>query len=300
MRELSELRHRIDHIDKAISQLFLDRIEVSRDIAEYKRAHGSAIFDPARERANIAAARTRVPAELASYAATLQATLMEASRDVQHRSLNAEHELVAQVRAALNEAPAAFPANAHVACQGAEGAYSQIAVERLFRRPSLTYFDSFEAVFLAVEQGMAEYGVLPIENSTAGSLNQVYDLMMRKGFHIVRSCDVKTDHDPLNNYTRFACIAKHLAIFPEADRSSFIAVVRHEPGALHNVLARFYARGINLVKLESRPIPNQASKFMFYIEAECPVATSEFSTLLNSLGDACEDLRYLGSYTEVM
>ena len=381
MQSLPETRQRIDQIDQQITRLFLERMEASVQVAEYKRNSGGAIFDPARERANVAAASERVPPELASYAATLETVLMEASRDAQHRILDRESPLATSVREALLSAPATFPASAYVACQGVEGAYQQVAAQRLFRRPSLLYFETFEAVFSAVESGAAQFGVIPIENSTAGSVNQVYDLMRQHSFHVVRSCRLKIDHNLLvkpgtrmedvrvvyshqqalsqcssylarlphckahvcdntaiaaqkvaasndptiaalasracaelygleiadadvqdnkNNYTRFACIAKDLTIYPGADRSSLMVVVRHQPGALYNVLSRFYALDINLIKLESRPIPGRDFEFSFYFDIECPAAAGEFLTLLNSLDSACEDLRYLGSYLEVV
>jgi chorismate mutase/prephenate dehydratase len=106
--------------------------------------------------------------------------------------------------------------------------------------------------------------------------------------------------DNKNNYTRFACIAKDLVIYPGAERSSLMAVINHEPGALYNVLARFYALDINLVKLESRPIPDRDFEFMFYFDIECPAAAPEFRMLMDSLSDVCQEFRYLGSYTEVM
>ncbi|MBR3315978.1 MAG: chorismate mutase [Atopobiaceae bacterium] len=381
MEQLSDLRHRIDYIDKEISRLFLERMDVAAKVAEYKRATGTGVFDPARERANIAAASERVPPELASYAGTLESILMEASRAAQHRALGRRSTLTASLATALDEAPATFPAHAHVACQGVEGAFQQIATERIFRRPTIAYYGTFEDVFTAVERGEADYGVLPIENSTAGSVNQVYDLMMRHSFYIVRSCRLKIDHNLLvrpgthkedvrivyshqqainqcagfiasipgcrvhvcentaraaehvanssdpgigalasracaelyglevaqanvqdnsNNYTRFACIAKDLTIFPGADRASFMMTVDHRPGALYNVLSRFYALGINLIKLESRPIPGRDFEFMFYFDVECPAASEDFAALLDSLSDACEELRYLGSYLEVV
>ncbi len=381
MEQLSDLRLRIDHIDQEISRLFLERMDVSAQVAEFKRATGTGVFDPARERANIAAASARVPAELASYAGTLESVLMEASRAAQHRALGHRSALSASLMMALDQAPAAFPAHAHVACQGVEGAFQQIATERIFRRPTISYCGTFEGVFAAVERGEADYGVLPIENSTAGSVNQVYDLMMRHSFYIVRSCRLKIDHNLLvrpgtrkedvrvvyshqqaigqcanfiasipgcrvhvcentaraaehvasssdpgigalasracaelyglevaqpsvqdnpNNYTRFACIAKDLTVFPGAERASLMMVVNHRPGALYNALSRFYALGINLIKLESRPIPGRDFEFMFYFDIECPAASDDFVALLDSLSDACEELRYLGSYMEVV
>ena len=106
--------------------------------------------------------------------------------------------------------------------------------------------------------------------------------------------------DNQNNYTRFACISKDLIIYPGADRASLMLVVNHEPGALYNVLARFYALDINLIKLESRPIANRDFEFMFYFDIECPAAAPEFRMLINSLTDVCDEFRYLGSYAEVV
>lgn len=381
MKDLAEIRANIDRIDSDISRLFLERMDVSADVAEYKRATGKPIYDRTRERANIAAASQRVPAELAGYAGVIQAVLMEASREKQYKLLGQKSELSHRIEQALAEAPATFPQQAHVACQGVEGAYQQIAVDRMFRRPSLTFYHSFEDVFAAVQGGDADFGVLPIENSTAGSVNQVYDLMMRHDFFIVRSCRMRIDHnvlvrpgtslddvrivyshqqainqcagfiasipncrvhvcentakaaqivsesdrgdvcalasrscaelyglevakaavqDNLSNYTRFVCIAKDLTIYPGAERSSLMVVVNHEPGALHNVLSRFAALGINLTKLESRPIPGRDFEFMFYFDFEFPAAAPEFQALMDALSDCCEEFRYLGSYTEVV
>ena len=381
MKDLKEIRARIDSIDKEFSRLFLERLDVSADVAEYKRATGKPIYDRTRERENIAAASERVPPEFANYAAVIQSVLMEASREKQYRVLGQQSRVANHIEEALVASPSLFPKHAHVACQGVEGAYQQLAVDRMFRRSSLSFFDSFEGVFRAVESGLAEFGVLPIENSTAGSVNQVYDLMMRHDFHIVRSCRLKIDHNLLvkpgtnkddvrivyshqqainqcanyistipncrvhvcentakaaelvskshrndvaalasrscadlyglriaeqsvqdnqNNYTRFACISKDLIIYPGADRASLMLVVNHEPGALYNVLARFYALDINLIKLESRPIANRDFEFMFYFDIECPAAAPEFRMLINSLTDVCDEFRYLGSYAEVV
>ncbi len=84
-----------------------------------------------------------------------------------------------------------------VACQGVAGAYSQLACDKLFKLPHIMYFASFEAVFAAIERGLCRYGVLPLENSTAGSVNAIYDLMMKHDFRIVRSVRLKVDHNLL-------------------------------------------------------------------------------------------------------
>ena len=93
---------------------------------------------------------------------------------------------------------------------------------------------------------------------------------------------------------------RDLEIYPGADHTSLMMVVNHEPGSLYKVLARFYALGINLIKLESRPIPDEDFEFMFYFDIDCPVTAPEFETLLSSLDDVCEEYRHLGSYSEIM
>ena len=383
MPELSELRHQIDEIDDQIFRLFSERAKVSEDVAAYKRENGMRVFDPARERAKVAVAAARVPDDLATYAQVLMELLMEASRARQHELLGDARDCttLARINAARAATPELFPPSARVACQGVEGAYSQIAAERIFRRPQISYVPTFDAVFSTVEQGLARYGVLPLENSTAGSVNQMYDLMMEHAFHIVRTTRVKVDHNLLanpgatlpgirdiysheqavnqcaeflsglpdvrvhvcentavaarsvaesgrldaaalsslpcanlyglevlsasvqdrdNNYTRFACISRELEIYPGADRTSLMIVLPHEPGSLYKLLAKFYALDINLLKLESRPIPERDFEFMFYFDLECPVAAPEFSSLMATIESLCQECRYLGSYAEVL
>lgn len=381
MRELKDIRNRIDEIDGTIFDLFEERMRCASEVAEYKRGTGKPVYDAARERDNIQRASDHVRPDLAHYAAVLQSLLMEASRDQQYRQLGMSSDAATVVAAALASQPPYFPERAFVACQGVEGAYAQIAVDRLFKHANIAYFENWENVFEAVERGVCKFGVLPIENSTAGSVNHVFDLMRQHDFHIVRTCRLKIDHNLLvkpgtkkqdvhiiyshqqaisqcadylaqfrdvrvhvtentamaaqmvaesdrddvaalasadcadlyglelaertvqdmkNNYTRFACIAKDLTIYPGADRSTFMIATRHEPGALYKVLARFYALDINIVKLESRPIPEREFDFMFYFDVDCPAAAPAFQTLMNSLTDVCEDFRYLGSYSEVV
>ncbi len=97
----------------------------------------------------------------------------------------------------INADPAPFPKRAVVACQGREGAYSQIAAEKLFEVPEIMFNNTFEGVIRMVTDGLCEYGILPIENSTAGSVNEIYDLLVRYNVHIVRSTRVRVDHQLL-------------------------------------------------------------------------------------------------------
>jgi chorismate mutase/prephenate dehydratase len=91
-------------------------------------------------------------------------------------------------------AAGAFPQNAAVACQGVRGAYSEVAAQHLFAHPDILYMRTFDGVFRAVETGLCQYGILPIENSNAGSVADVYDLMKVHNFFIVRSVKVSIFH----------------------------------------------------------------------------------------------------------
>ncbi len=381
MQDLSEIRKRIDAIDTQICDLFSQRMQCTHEVAEYKRANNKPVLDRGRERAKLADVASKVPEPLRDYSQVLFNLIMEISRAQQSAENNQDSPLADQISRAVSDTPALFPQSAFVACQGVEGAYSQHAADRFFKHATINYYEEFEGVFRAVDQGFCKYGVLPVENSTAGTVNQVYDLMMRHKFSIVRSVRIKVDHNLLAlpgaklegirdiyshqqainqsrqfldslpnvtvhvaentaaaakmvaesgrtdvaalsscscaelynlvalarnvqdsdaNYTRFACIAKDLEIYPGADRTSLMVVTKNDPGSLYKVLARFYALDINLVKLESRPIPNSDFDFMFYFDVECPVAAPEFASLIASLDDVCEEYRYLGSYSELV
>jgi len=106
--------------------------------------------------------------------------------------------------------------------------------------------------------------------------------------------------DQGNNYTRFICISRDLEIYPGADRTSLMMVLPHQPGSLYKVLSRFYALGINLNKLESRPMPDRNFEFMFYFDLETSVYSPQFMQLMGELKDISEEFSYLGSYSEVI
>ena len=379
--ELSDYRTEIDRIDRQLTQLFAQRMEVSAGIGAYKKEHGLPVLDPARERKKLLDIAEQTPEELKEYAVSLYSLLFELSRSYQNRLSAGETPLTQSIRGAIENTPQLFPEQASVACQGVEGAYSQLACDKLFRLSNVLYFSNFEVVFSAIEKGLCRYGVIPVENSTAGSVNAVYDLMMHHNFRIVRSIRLKVDHNLLvkpgtrredireiysheqaisqcsaflaqfpnakvipcentaaaakmvassdrndlaalssrscmklygleclqssvqdqdNNYTRFVCISKNLEIYPGADRTSIMAVLPHEPGSLYKLLSRFYALGINLNKLESRPIPGRDFEFMFYFDLETSVYSPRFLQLMGELPSLCEEFSYLGSYSEVV
>ncbi len=379
--DIHDLRTQIDTIDDQLVTLFGQRMEVAAQIADYKKEHAMPIYVPSRERAKLADVAKKAGPDMENYTRVLYSMLFELSRSYQSKRTGELSALYHQITRAIEETPKLFPQAPMVACQGVEGAYSQIACEKIFKNPFILYFKNFEAIFTAIEQGMCQYGILPIENSTAGSVKKVYDLMIRHNFSIVRTFRLKVDHNLLvnpgatlgdikevysheqainqcgdflhslpgvnvipvgntaiaaqmvaesgrkdvaalssracaelygleclkysvqdkgNNRTRFICISKNLEIYPGADKTSIMMVLNHKPGALYKVLARLYTLGINVTKLESRPIPDREFEFMFYFDLETSIYSEEFVQLMCELDELCEEFKYLGSYTEVV
>ena len=379
---LEELRAEIDTIDDNLLQDFAQRMNVVGQIGLEKKSEGLPTLDPAREREKLADIVTKLPPEMEQYGYTLWSMLFEISRSYQS-SLNPQPSALRKdIERAIADTQPLFPPAATVAWQGVEGAYSQLACEKLFKHPQVMYFKTFESVFSAIESGFCDYAVLPLENSTAGSVKEIYDLMLsHSSFKIVRSTRLKVDHnlvakkgtkmsdikeifshpqaisqcakfldampgvkitacentaaaaeavaksertdvaaissyncvelyglerlaadiqDRSNNYTRFICISKKLEIYPGADKTSLMLVLPHRPGALYQILGRFYALGMNLIKLESRPLPDREFEFMFYFDLETSVYSDEFIRLVDDLDAICEEFQYLGSYSEVI
>lgn len=198
-KSLESLRHDIDRIDTELVNLFTERMRVSASVADWKRAAGKPVGDAARERALLSRVSALSGEEFEEYTRVLYATIMGLSRAYQHKRLDEHNGTADELARILRETSPIFPERAKVACQGVEGAYSQIAAERLFRVPDITFCSSFSDVFEAISSGKCRYGVLPIENSTAGSVRQVYDLMVKNRFYVVRSVRIKIDHCLLVN-----------------------------------------------------------------------------------------------------
>ena len=195
--ELNDIRKEIDSVDAQLVELYKKRMQLSAEVAEYKRSNNMPILDSSRERALLAKISEMSGTEFEEYSRTLYSTILDLSRSYQHKILGHTSALCEKIEKAVNNTPKIFPEQASVACQGVEGAYSQQAAEKLFRFPTITYFSNFNAVFSAIGAKMCKYGILPIENSTAGSVKQVYDLMKKHKFNIVRSVRIKIDHNLL-------------------------------------------------------------------------------------------------------
>ena len=196
-QSLEEIRGQIDEIDRQMVDLFKARMEAAAQVAEYKMENGLPVLDAGRERALLGKIGDQAGEELADYAQSMYRTILAASRSYQNGKMGRGSQVYDGIKKAMDTTPKLFPQRPTVACQGIEGAYSQIACDRLFKSPNIVYVQTFDHVFKAVESGMCQYGLLPIENSTAGSVKAVYDLMIRHNFYIVRSARLKISHNLL-------------------------------------------------------------------------------------------------------
>ena len=356
-------------------------MEIAERIGAIKREKGLPVLDTERERELLNRVGDQAGAENANGVRAVFNMLMAQSRSRQLLAGRPSGDLEQEIRETVKNTEQLFPERAMVACQGVEGAYSQIACEKIFRAPGIMYCRNFENVFSAIESGLCRYGILPIENSLAGSVNGVYDQMISHRFYIVRSTRIKIDHALLvrpgtrleeirevcsheqaiqqcsrflaahkewrinicsntaaaakmvaesgrgdiaaissgncaalyglerlegeiqnnsNNHTRFICISQKPEIYPGADHTSLMLVLPNRPGALYQVLGQFYAQGINLTKLESRPMPGRDFEFMFYFDIDASVYSPAFNRLMAEMEATLDRFSYLGSYSEVV
>ena len=191
---IDEIRNRIDKIDDELAGLFAQRLSLVEEIAKKKKEENLPILNTAREREIITRLTEGKSDAMAGYTKTLYTAIFDLSRSHQARVFSESSKVATSIRSALENTPALFPKSAVVACQGTEGANSTTACERLFERPSIMYFNTFEGVFAAVDKGLCQYGVLPIENSLHGSVTDIYDLMNKYRFSIVQGVKLKINH----------------------------------------------------------------------------------------------------------
>jgi len=191
---LDDIRIEIDEIDAQIVELYKKRMSAVSSVLEYKKQNNLPVLDKGRERKLLCRLSELAGDEFSADIIRLYSLIMEQSRAYQKRNININSQIIGKIENALSHTPPLFPEKATVAVQGTEGAYAQSACDKLFALPNIMYLKTFEDVFKAIDCGMCKYGILPIENNTAGSVNKVYDLMMSHNFYIVRSIRVKIDH----------------------------------------------------------------------------------------------------------
>ena len=378
MEQLENLRKEIDKLDDQISELFQERINIAGEIGKIKGEKGINVTNPQREKEIINRVTKSAPDDEKSIIKQLYENIFMLSKIHQSKFINVKSPTADKIRESLSDKKLSLPVSASVACQGVDGAYSGIAAEKLFEISDIMYFKNFEDVFNAVDKGLCEYGVLPIENSTAGSVLEVYDLMEKHNFYIVESLRMQISHvvaikntssidkikkiyshqqainqcsklikklgaesvalentavaakfvadsdsddvavicsekcaeiyglkivekgvqDNKDNFTRFICISKKMQFLSGADKVSVMTSLQNKVGSLNKMLSRFASQGLNLTKLESRPISGLQFEFMFYFDFEGNLENEGIINLMAELENSSEKFVFLGCYKE--
>lgn len=374
--DLLELRNEIDKLDDELIPLLLKRMDISRQVAEYKVQNGIPVLNEQRELEILEDVASKC-GEQGEVIKTVFSAIMDASRALQHKIIGGGEELrnlISNAKCEKNLTANGEP----IACQGVQGAYSGEAAKALFPDSPIDFHKQFEDVFEAVNQNKARFGIIPVENSTAGSVHESYDLIMKYKFFIVGAYDLRVDHcfcakpgvkfedienvyshtqalsqcniflknfdftgitfsntaaaakfvseseknniaaicsesaakkyglkiirkgiqNVTNNTTRFIVISKELVIDEDAEKISLIFSAPHRTGSLYRVLGRFSMTGLNLTKLESRPVANGRFDYYFYVDILGSVRDEQTLDLLCALSDELPEFSFLGNYYE--
>lgn len=377
MEDLQQLRREIDQIDRQITDLFRRRMAVTAEVGAYKVAHHMPVLDPQREQEVLAKKAQLVEEALRGDVTELFETIMSISRRQQRRLVEEDDPDFAHYIQARSAARTPLD-NPRVLYQGEPGAWAEEAAVRFFGdNYPRDRAERWEDIFLALKEGRADYGVLPIENSSTGSINQVYDLLARYGAFIVGEQVVRVEHclcappgaslDTLEevcsheqglfqcgayldghpawrrtamvntavaahtvarsgdvrrgaicsaraaalygltvlargintnqeNNTRFVVVSPVMELREGREKISALFTLPHRCGTLHRVMSVFAVSGLNMMKLESRPIPGRSWEYRFFVDFAGDLDGPEMDGVLRELTQSCESFRVLGNY----
>ena len=373
--DLLELRNELDGIDKQIVELYEKRMNVCGQVAEYKIETGKRVFDKEREKQKLEAGRALTHNDFNAYGVTeLFEQIMAMSRKLQYRLL-AEHDSVGKL--SFSKVDHFDTSKCRVVFQGAEGAYSQAAMIQYFGEGvNCFHVDTFRDAMLAIDEGSADFAVLPIENSSAGIVSEIYDLLVEFENYIVgeqiipinhcllgcagtKISDIKTvyshaqslmqsahylqekgwqqismknnafaaqkvaeDKNPTEaaiaseyaakvygleilekgvndlkeNSTRFIIITNQKVFSKDASKISLCFEVNHESGALYHALSHLIYNGLNMTKIESRPLEGRNWEYRFFVDFEGNMEDSAVKNALRGLREETRNMKILGNY----
>lgn len=216
MKDLLELREKIDHIDDQIAALYEERMVVAESVAEYKIQTGKKVFDKARELAKLKVLSENAHSEFTRKGIhELFDQIMSMSRKRQYQLLR-ERGIIEDL--GFTQADISGTSGTRIVFQGVEGAYSQQALIAYFGTQCDSYHvETWKDAMEAIQNGEADFAVLPIENSSAGIVSENYDLLVEYDNYIVGEQIIKIEHALLG--------------LPEADIDGINCVYSH-PQAL--------------------------------------------------------------------
>ena len=374
--DLKDLRKQIDEIDSSLVELYEKRMEVSSAIADYKIANGKKVYDREREIEKIKTVKGLAHSDFNRIGVEeLFSQIMSMSRKLQYQKLS---EQGASLRLPFIQIDSLTDSAKRVCYQGAEGAYSEEATFRFFGRDVNSFHvDTFRDAFGALEDGSADYAVLPIENSTAGIVSEVYDLLTEYENYIVgeQIIDIKhcllgvpgakledittvyshpqslmqsarflTEHADIrqismknnafaarkvaedkdktqaaiasrragevygleiikeainqaeSNSTRFIVVTNQKVFLKGAGKISLCLEIPHEAGSLYHIMSHFIYNGLNMTKIESRPIEDRNWEYRFFIDFDGNLEDSAVKNALRGLREEAKMMKILGNY----
>ena len=373
--DLLELRNELDGIDKQIVELYEKRMNVCGQVAEYKIETGKRVFDKEREKQKLEAVRALTHNDFNAYGVTeLFEQIMAMSRKLQYRLL-AEHDSVGKL--SFSKVDHFDTSKCRVVFQGAEGAYSQAAMIQYFGEGvNCFHVDTFRDAMLAIDEGSADFAVLPIENSSAGIVSEIYDLLVEFENYIVGEQIIPINHcllgcagtkisyiktvyshaqslmqsahylqekgwqqismknnafaaqkvaedknpteaaiaseyaakvygleilekgvnDLKENSTRFIIITNQKVFSKDASKISLCFEVNHESGALYHALSHLIYNGLNMTKIESRPLEGRNWEYRFFVDFEGNMEDSAVKNALRGLREETRNMKILGNY----
>lgn len=378
MRDLGDIRVEIDQVDKEILNLFNKRMELACQVAEYKIATGKKVYDKEREDAKLEKLSSYVDDDFSEQAVKeLYTQIMSISRKKQFAILQ---ERGVSFDTGFTQVDSFDFSDAVVCFQGVQGAYSQLAMLAFFDDEMKDSFhvDLWRDAMEAISTGKADYAVLPIENSLAGSIEENFDLLSEYNVAIIGEQILKVDHallgvkgatindiktvyshpkaiaqcenyirkyhidwdvknlrntamsaqkiqddgdktqaaigskynavlynldileesiqDDKNNETRFIIVSKDKKYKKSADKISLCLEISHEPGSLYRILSNLIFNGINMNRIESRPIKGVNWQYRFFIDIDGNLNDEAVRNALTGLKEECVSIRVLGNY----
>ncbi len=377
MDNLDETRRRIDDIDTRLLALFLERMQLAEDVAAYKIPRKLPVYNEKREKEVLASIKKNACPQFSKSAANLFSTIMRLSREWQYAKASRQDTdwaLGNQLKSAANRRLTIQTA----AYGGKEGSYSEQAAAKLFPDTELLASPGFEEACRAASEGRADAAVLPLDNTTAGSVSGTGELLQKYGLYIFRSTVLTIKHalmakpgtmlsdirevrshpqalaqctgtirehgwnavpmdntafaaeyaasspdgcvaaigsedaarlyglailqkginDSASNQTRFVAAAKEMSILPAASKVSLVFRQAHESGTLANALAIFSDAGLNLMRIQSEPIPEAPWEYSFYLDFAAMAPDARAMAALYQLEKESHFMRLLGWYTE--
>ncbi len=373
--DLQEIRGQLDVIDRELLALYEKRMKLCGEVAEYKIATGKPVYDGEREKQKLDAVAEMAGEACRQGAVELFSQIMTISRRLQYRLLAENGKGVDTGFAPVEEIPAE---GVRVVYQGVEGAYSHLASLEYFGEDcDLFHVKTWEEAMQAVEEGKADYGVLPIENSSAGAVSDNYDLLIKYHNYIVGEIFLPVRHgllgvpggtaeqirrvyshpqalmqcseflnshrewsqisventavaakkvleekDPSqaavaseaaariyglqvleeginynkNNVTRFIIVAKTPVYRRNAAKVSLCFELPHKSGTLYNMLSHFIYNNVNMLMIQSRPIPGRNWEYRFFVDIEGRLDDPAVNNALKGVAEEAARFRILGSY----